>query len=270
MAQLAPSHPLDPNDAVPLYLQVQRAVEQEMRTGAWPPPAALPSEADLSARYGVSRATVRQAMQRLTERGLVYRHVGRGSFALAPKPVVRLDRYVSFSEELEARGHVPGSRLLGLSVVAADDLVAQNLALPPGADVVRLIRLRLADWLPVAYSRSHIRRDLVPGIERDDLSSPAFSLHRHLRQRFGIQWGESYSTLRPALLGDEAAPHLEQSVGTPVFEMHTLNFVAGGGVAEFSHDFYRGDRMVVELRTAASPPSGVPPSALSRVVTNQP
>lgn len=263
MAELAPSHPLDPTAALPLYLQLQRAVEQEMRTGDWRPPAALPSEAELSARYGVSRATVRHALQRLTERGLIHRHAGRGSFALAPKASVRLDRYVSFSEELEARGHVPGSRLLDLDVVAASELVAQSLGVAPGTLVVRLRRLRLADGLVVAHSLSHIRADLVPEMDRDDLSSPAFSLHRYLRRRFGIQWIESYSTLRPSLLDAGAAPHLEQAIGTPIFEMRTLNYVSGSGVAEFSHDLFRADRMVVELRSTATPAPESPASASS-------
>lgn len=236
--------------ALPLYARVQQAIEQEMRSGHWAPPASLPSEQELAQRYGVSRATVRQALQRLADRGLVYRHAGIGSFALARKPAVTFDRYISFSDDLSARGHVPGSRLLAVAVVPAADLAAELLELSPGTPILRLERLRFADDLPVAYGCSHMRYDLVRGLEHDDLSARAFSLHRHLKARYGVEFVRSHAILRPTLASAHIGALIEQPPGAPIFELRTQNYLDDGRVAEFAHDCFHPDRLVIELHSS--------------------
>lgn len=118
-----------------------------------------------------------------------------------------------------------------------------------GTPVLRLNRVRLADDVPVANGCSYLRYDLVPGMEHDDLSSPAFSLHAYLKERFAIELVKSRATLLPALASDTIAPLIEQPVGAPVFEMRTQNFVDDDCVAEFSHDYFRPDCYVIELRS---------------------
>ena len=238
------------DSALPLYARVQQAIEQEMRYGLWAPPAALPSEQELSQRYGVSRATVRQALQRLADRGLVYRHAGIGSFALRRKPAVQFDRYISFGDDLRARGHVPGSRLLSVAVVPATGLAAELLELEPETPVLRLERVRFADDLPVAYGCSHMRYDLVRGLEHDDLTDYAFSLHAHLKERYGVEFVRSRATLRPALATAHIGSLIEQPPGAPIFELRTQNYLDNGRVAEFAHDFFHPDRLVIELHSS--------------------
>jgi GntR family transcriptional regulator len=238
------------DDALPLYLKVQQDIEREMREGAWAPPAALPSEHELSQFYGVSRATIRQALQRLATRGLIYRQAGRGSFALPRKPSVHLNRYISFTDDLTARGHVPGSRLIAVAVVPAEGLAAGGLGLAHGTPVMRLTRVRLADGVPVAYGNSYLRYDLVAGMENDGLSSPTFSLHAYLKSRFGIELVKSFATLLPALATETIAPLIEQPVGAPIFEMRSQNFSENDQVVEYAHDFFRPDYFVIELRSS--------------------
>jgi GntR family transcriptional regulator len=246
----ARSRSLPGDDALPLYLRVQYDIEREMRSGAWAPPAVLPSEHELSQIYGVSRSTVRQALQRLATRGLVSRHAGRGSIALRRKTSVQLNRYISFSEDVQARGFVPGSRLLDVAVVPAEGLVAEGLDVPAGTPVLRLSRVRLADAVPVAYGNSYLRYDLVSGMEKDDLSSPTLSLHTYLKERFGVELVKSRATLLPALASETVAPLIEQPVGAPIFEMRSQNLIDDDQAAEYAHDYFRPDYYVIELRSS--------------------
>ena len=114
------------------------------------PGDALPSEASLCATFGVSRMTARQALQELSNAGLVDRRRGQGTF-VASRPVHRrAGVFLSFTEEMERRGLHASSRLLSGGLDRARPEEQRDLALDPGQDVVRVVRVRFADGVPLA------------------------------------------------------------------------------------------------------------------------
>jgi GntR family transcriptional regulator len=154
MTELPPSHVVrDRRTAVPLYVQVRERLRAEVGGRGLRPGDRLPTETELEERYGVSRATIRQAVGDLESEGLLRRVQGKGTFVATPKiqhgPVL-----TSFSDLLRGQGHTPSHRLLRTEVVAAPDEVVRGLALDEGEPCRELERLLLADGEPVGVSRT--------------------------------------------------------------------------------------------------------------------
>lgn len=152
---------------VPQYLRIEAALRA--RIAGLRPGDSLPSDSALCAEFGVSRMTARNAMQRLTEEGLVVRRPGRGSFVAEPPAHRRANRLMTFSREMERRGRVPSSRLLAREVRPATAEEATALGLGPGEAVVLLRRLRCADDEPVAIETAVLRRSLSDAVMGADL-----------------------------------------------------------------------------------------------------
>ncbi len=140
---------------------------------------ALPTEAELCARFDVSRMTVRQAVQELANAGLVDRQRGRGTFVASRPMHRRAGVFLSFSEEMARRGMVPSSRLVaaGLSPARAEEVA--ELGLRPGAEVVRVERVRLADGVPIAFEDAAVVAEHRAVLDAD---LEGGSLHQALAQ----------------------------------------------------------------------------------------
>src|SRR4051795_7650087 len=116
---------------------------------------AIPSERQLSTDFGVSRLTVRAALEELVREGYLVREHGRGTFVSEPKIAQQLT-LTSFTEDMRRRGMVAGSRTLELKTTHAGASVGRALALSPDAPVLRTRRLRLADGEPMAIETLHV------------------------------------------------------------------------------------------------------------------
>src|SRR5437868_11420430 len=121
--------------------------------------------------------TVRKAIQKLIERGLVEVRRGKGTFVTQPKITQELTELTGFVEDMQALGRTPTARLLDKRIVAADETVAHHLALLPGTLVVRLQRFRLADGVAMSFDETYLPRDVGEKIAENDLEAePVFAL----------------------------------------------------------------------------------------------
>src|SRR3984957_5839611 len=134
----AATHSIDPTSATPLYAQVEAVLAADIASGTLIPGSQLPTENNLIERFGVSRPTVRKAVQNLISRGLVEILRGKGTFVARPKITQELTALTGFVEDMQALGRNPTARLLDQQVVAADKTVAHQLALALGSLVVRI------------------------------------------------------------------------------------------------------------------------------------
>src|SRR5919106_6296544 len=160
------------------YREIERYLRSQVE-GA-PPGAPLPSEAELCERFSVSRMTVRQALQELTNDGLVERRRGQGTF-VAHRPVHRRPGvFLSFTEEMSRRGVQATSRLLSAGLDDPRRPEAEDLGLAPGGQVVRVVRVRLADGVAVALEDAALVPELA-GVLEEDLGGG--SLHGALERR---------------------------------------------------------------------------------------
>src|ERR1700752_2835082 len=121
-----------------LYARVETVLAAEIVDGDLKVGNQLPTEDSLIARFGVSRITVRRAIQNLVSRGLVEVRRGRGTFVAAPKITQDLKELSGFVEDMHALGHKPTARVVGKEIVTANATVARQLALTRGEHVVRI------------------------------------------------------------------------------------------------------------------------------------
>ena len=143
-------------DAItPLYVQLMEELETSIRNGVYKPGDKIMTEAEMAKEYGVSLITVRKAVGSLTEKGLVVRKQGKGTFVTKPKYSRNMKKLQSFTEMCEQMGVKPGAQVLENRLIMADKKVADRLGIEPGSNVVYISRLRLADGEPVQVEKSY-------------------------------------------------------------------------------------------------------------------
>src|SRR2546423_9842318 len=164
---------------------------------------AIPSERQLSVDLGVSRLTVRAALDDLAREGYLVRRRGSGTYVQQPKISQQLTM-TSFSEDMRRRGMAPSSTTLSLTRQLAGPRLGRFLNVSPGDEIVVVKRLRLADGVSMAIETLHIPAGVVPGVEPRDLEGSFYEL---LRTRYGVEIATATQTIEPTVTdGEEAGP----------------------------------------------------------------
>jgi GntR family transcriptional regulator len=220
---------------------------------------AIPSERQLSAELGVSRLTVRAALDDLVRDGMLVRRHGSGTFVSEPKIAQELTM-TSFTEDMQRRGMVPASQTLELRITPAGAHLGRLLHVSPSEPVVIISRLRLADRETMAIETLHVRESLVPGLSAGDLEHQSF--YEILEGRFGIEIVGGLQTIEPTVTNEEESAALGVPLHSPAFLFERTTRAASGEIVEFVRSIYRGDRykLVTELnrRQNTRPRSGSP------------
>ena len=206
--------------------------------------ALLPSERTLAERYGLARMTVRKELDRLVAEGAAYRVHGRGTF-VAESRIVQSQSLTSFTEDITARGMVPGGRVLVHELIEADEALAAALERPPGAPVVHLRRVRTADAEPIALEWVYLPAEDFPGLERVRLENR--SLLALLRERYGVTPGLAHQRVSAVVVGPEDAAVLGARPGDPAFQFRRITRRPSGRVIEYARSLYLGDRYDIEM-----------------------
>ena len=209
---------------------------------------AIPSERQLSADLGVSRLTVRAALDDLVRDGYLVRRRGSGTFVSEPKIAQELTM-TSFTEDMERRGMKPASRTLSLEVVPAGAQLGRLLHVSPSEPVMVAKRLRLADRETMAIETLHVRESLVPGLTAAELENHSF--YELLRDRYGTVVAGGVQTIEPTVTNEEESEALGVPLHSPAFLFERFTRDADESVIEFVHSIYRGDRyrIVTDLST---------------------
>jgi len=247
LAQRVTLNVFEPEPVVPLHHQVTTDLAMQLRLGRWAPGAAIPSEQELCAHYGVSRGTVRRALESLARDGIIERHPGRGSFLCRPKSEGQIaGSYTRFRVEgppLDA-----GGQILSFSRRRASPEIAEVLSLRRSEPLFRFERIRFVNRTPVALQLSFVPERICPRLTAKQLQES--HLIDVLRDRFGIEFTHADEYIEPALADDYVAQHLTLLPNTPVFQLERRTYLADGRVGEFRRAVMRGDiyRYKVELR----------------------
>jgi len=225
--------------------------------------AAIPSERQLSADLGVSRLTVRAALDDLARDGYLVRRRGSGTFVSEPKIAQELTM-TSFTEDMRSRGMKPASKTLSLDVVPAGAQLGRFLHVSPSEPVVVVKRLRLADRETMAIETLHVREALVPGLSGDELENHSF--YELLRERYGTVIADGVQTIEPTVTNAEESEALGVPLHSPAFLFERFTRDGEGNVVEFVHSIYRGDRyrIVTDLSTQPEARDARAPRLVSR------
>jgi len=236
---------------LPLYERVESALAAGIADGSLPQGTQLPPEDGLVDRFKVSRTTVRKAIQNLVERGLVEVRRGKGTFVAQPKITQELTELTGFVEDMQALGRTPTARLLDKRIVAADEAVAHHLALPPGAMVVRIQRVRLADGVAMSFDETYLPREIGEKVAENDLEAePIFVL---LENKFNTPLVEAEYKLEAAAADPVAAQALQVPAGSPIFLIERTSYTTCNRPVDYEKLRYRGDliRFVTRLARRA-------------------
>ncbi len=206
---------------------------------------AIPSERQLSADLGVSRLTVRAALDDLAREGYVVRRRGSGTYVQHPKIAQELTM-TSFSEDMRRRGMTPGSRTLSLEREHAGARLGRLLHVSPSEEILVIKRLRLADGETMAIETLHLPASLVPGLEPDDLAGSFYDL---VRDRYGIVIASGTQAIEPTVTDEEESKALGVPLHSPAFLFERTSRDEAGRTLEYVQSVYRGDRyrIVTEL-----------------------
>ena len=233
---------LDRSSPVPLYFQVARQIERAIEVGKLPPGSRLENEIHLADRLGLSRPTMRRAIQQLVDKGLLVRKRGVGTQVVHGQ-VTRPVELTSLHDDLAANGQRPSTTVLVHEVTTAAGEVAARLAVPEGSPVLHLRRLRrsadeplavLENWLPEPFT--DLAEDTLA--ERglyQVLRSRGVGM-RVARQRIGARRGTA-----------EECQLLTEHRGSPLLTMERATHDDSGRAVEWGRHVYRASRYAFEV-----------------------
>src|ERR1700733_7433345 len=235
----------------PLYGKVEEVLASEVARGDHRPGDRLPSEDELLARFGVSRITVRRAIQNLIQRGVVEILRGRGTFVLAPKVSQELTKLTGFVEDMDTHGRKVSARVVSQGGVGANARVAQHLRISKGTRVMRIERVRLADSVPMSFDETYLPLEIGKEIVRNDLRvRPIFTL---LEEKYGFPLTEAEYKLEAVSASARVAEALTVREGSPIFRIERTSFTKGGQPIDYETLSYRGDPLRFVTRLARQP-----------------
>ena len=208
------------------------------------------AERELSARYDVSRWTIRKALELLEEQERILRTNGRngGVFVAHSKVVRDLRGHVGLPEYVRARGLEAGATVLGTATTMADTKLSALMGVPEGTWLLRVDRLRLAASLPLSFETLWLRAELFPGLLDRSLVGSMYEL---LETEYGLERGEAVETISARQADRELLAPLQLHAGAPILVVTRVAHTAAGDVFEYSEERYRADRTEMVVRAPA-------------------
>ncbi|WP_264211258.1 phosphonate metabolism transcriptional regulator PhnF [Leisingera thetidis] len=229
----------------PVWKSIAIALTDDIAQGRYGTGGKLPPEAQLSARFGVNRHTVRRALADMAEQGLVHARRGAGVFVAAKPADYPIGKRVRFHQNLARAGHTPAKKVLMLETRAAGAHEAEALALTPGDPVHVYDGLSFSDGQPIALAQAVFPAALLPGLcEALAEDSSITNALRHC----GV---EDYTRLETRITAKLAtatqALHLRIAEGAPVLRTTSVSVDTNGTPVEFGRTWFAGDRVTLTV-----------------------
>jgi DNA-binding GntR family transcriptional regulator len=235
--------PVDPGIPVPLYYQIEQSLEAAIVSGTLPQGSRLESELDLARHFGVSRPTIRRAIEHLSERGLVIRRRGIGTIVTSAV-VRRTLALTSLYDDLTTAGQEPTTKVLRFERQPCPQDIADSMHLTPGIEVIYFERLRLARDKPLGLMQNFIPADVV-GISKESLEQTGFY---RLLERSGYRLRLATQGIGARAADDREAQLLQIEIGAPVLTVERTSFDESSRVIEYGSHIYRADSYRVEVQ----------------------
>lgn len=229
----------------PVWRAIATTLTDEIATGHYRPGDKLPTEAELSARFGVNRHTVRRALAELSDQGLTHARRGAGVFVMAEPTDYRIGKRVRFHQNLTEAGRMPTKRILAIQTRPCDTDEAEALTLTPGALVHVYEGLSLSDGTPVALFRS-----IFPAERFTDLPERLEtyqSVTKALTAAGITDYTRASTRLTAKVATTTQALHLGISEGAPILRTVAINVDPDGHPVEYGHTWFVGDRITLVL-----------------------
>ncbi|HEY8455836.1 MAG TPA: GntR family transcriptional regulator [Actinopolymorphaceae bacterium] len=228
-------------------------LEREILSGRWPTGSKLPTERELAVLHGVSRQTVREALDELERACLVVRRQGSGTYVAERRLEQSLLGHFSIVEAIRSSGLVIETTVLAQAVGPALPAVAESLGVAPESPVVELERLRAVGGEPFMLERTWLPAERLPGIEDADLTT--VGLYETLRERYGVVLVRAVESFEPIVLHADEARRLGERSGRPALMLLRTTYDDQDRAIESARAILRADRCrsLVERRVVEPP-----------------
>lgn len=240
--------PLSP---APLYAQIKDHLRERILDGSYKPHEQMPSESEMMATFGVSRITVRQALNDLQNEGLIFRIHGKGTFVSKPKAFQDLGKLQGFGEAMRQMGYETYSRVLSQREIKPTPQVQDRLGLGKRDKVCELQRLRFLNREPISLDVSYVPCELGQRLAKEDLATrDVFTI---IENDYGIQLGHADLQIGTLMADERQARHLRVPEGSPVLFIERTTHTAEGLPIDYEHLYYRGDAFTYKVRVERTP-----------------
>lgn len=235
---------IDTTSPITKYYQLKELLIKNIQDGMWPAQAKISSEKELCDTYGLSRVTVRKAIDLLVKEGYVYTIKGKGTFVKGKYIEQPLTHFYSFREDLQSRGVNTYSEMRSFETIAADIELANELEIPHGSPAFRIERIFFAGEQPYAREISYIPCSICPELHSDQVQS--LGLYNSLK-KYNIFPTCANEKLKAILLDEETAGFLQLPPNDAAIYL-TRTTYHNNTVIEKNISYVRGDMFVYSVK----------------------
>ncbi|WEV40169.1 GntR family transcriptional regulator [Lactobacillus sp. ESL0684] len=222
----------------PMYIKIHNQIKRDIENHVYQVGSKIPSERQLSLKFGVSRMTLRQAIKTLEDEGILERRLGSGTYVASRKVQEKMSGIMSFTEITHANGQVPSSKLISYQVGKPSLSEKERLNLADDAEILRMERIRYADEVPICYEVVTIPHNLIAKMSKADIST---HLYRTLEQN-NYQIGRVTEHISAAVANENTARLLKAKKGEPLITRLQVTELSTGVPFEYTRASYVADR----------------------------
>lgn len=226
--------------------EIRRKILADVTSGVLPVGTQLPPEREFAEHLGVSRNTLRHALDELAMAGVLRRERGRsgGTFVTHPKLERDLNPIDGLPALLQRQGFTTGTRVLSTRLVTADPGAQLALNVSGSALLVNIVRLRLADGRPISLDNASFPVERFPDLLEHSLGG---SLYELLEKQYGVRAAQAQEELEIVAATEEEAELLGIAASAPLMSISRTTLDESGQPFEYSHDLFRGDRTRIRV-----------------------
>lgn len=248
---------IDARSKIPLYMQLKTIVLEKIHSGEWSPGDMLPTETNFQDTYSVSRITVRHALDDLEREGYIVKKQGIGTFVAYEKLSYNLPKLTSFTEDMQSKGYVPGSRLLDLYITQNSSVAKNCMGLETDAPLLYMRRLRTLNNEALGvhdafFNLALLDHDAISaaidnGSLQDELDNNA-SFYSILENRYGIVIGYADESIEAVSCPQDVASQLESRSNIPIILLKRTTYSTDDSVIEYVKMYNRADMYKYAIR----------------------
>ncbi len=235
--------PIDKSNPIPLYYQISDILLRKIEGKEFKPHQQIPTEEELTSIFQVSRMTVRQAIVKMVNEGILYRKRGHGTFVAEPKIERKVAKLTSATVDMEEAGLKPGAIILHKKVINPNEEERNILRLSPADRALEVLRLRLANGQPIAISRAVISLKKYPRMAEADLEG-IVSLTQFMEEHCGCKIAYADQKIKAVNASIEQSRFLKIKKGTSLLHLNRVFYNYDRDPIGIFESFYRGDRYV--------------------------
>ncbi len=225
-------------EQLPIYIQIHDDIKRKIEENIWKVGDRIPSERELSLHFGVSRMTLRQAIQNLSDEGILERKVGSGTYVANRKVQEKMTGTTSFTEIMLSQGRQPSSKVTSYFVTSPSSSEIEKLALSEKQLVLRMERIRYADGIPICFELASIPETLINQFTKESITN---SFYRILEDE-GFKIGGANQTISATEASEKIAEFLNIKRGDAVLRLRQVSFFDDGRPFEYVRTQYVGSR----------------------------